>query len=417
MSEQAEMEELLRRFYCSAELLFFLKQVFRDEQWRRFWLRHPEDFLGTIPDVGATPYLHYNTAIQREPQQRKELESQVIDSGELTDTHKTSTLTRMKPLFDAHMPTLQRVGLEALLVFWKSNPAYQQLLEGDVTPERIKESIGRNPPNFEQLMDWFEETAEAFGGAAKQLAPELVDRSADFARAAASFVPPSFYFFAWPEIRRLLEDGELEPDWYGQMLDRLATAGVVEAQSGSAFICPSCGPKSLVSAASPLTPRQLARLQCLHCTQAMVGMTLYRLHDGLRDAILSRDGLLNFLFMHVLRKSNVDHETFVKPGATEVDAILKNTPEGTLLVEVKVHRIPEGARSADGRLTKDANQTLKHKDALEQKGTKVDACYVLQNLPVNKPIEHRGVRFVDFDAVLNGRLFLVDPSSLEFPDL
>ena len=138
-------------------------------------------------------------------------------------------------------------------------------------------------------------------------------------------------------------------------------------------------------------------VNCPRCGQQMNYSAILWLDDVLRKYLLMRDGLLTIAVAHLLRKRNIKFDSSVKDDQFEYDFICE-TKKDKVLVECKVHRLPESKRSVEGSIEQDLNQAKKHMNALNISSAVVIYNYDLEEYKelVEKGKSKYGVDLLDF---------------------
>ena len=97
----------------------------------------------------------------------------------------------------------------------------------------------------------------------------------------------------------------------------------------------------------------------------------------------------------MLKKKNITFESSLKDDKFEYD-FLCETNKGKVLVECKVHGVPESERSVKGSIEKDLQQASKHKQALSISSAVVIYNY---NLAQYKDLVEKGAKKYDVQLI------------------
>ena len=127
---------------------------------------------------------------------------------------------------------------------------------------------------------------------------------------------------------------------------------------------------------SKIDPNHL-KMRCLKCKKPMLISSIYHLDRSLKNCILFKDGLLAVALGWLFDQRKIKWD-FSVHNKYENDFICE-TKNGKILLECKMHLIPENERSLRGQLEKDLNKLTAHVQTLSKEGIILKEVYLVYN--------------------------------------
>ena len=163
---------------------------------------------------------------------------------------------------------------------------------------------------------------------------------------------------------------------YLSILNDLYRNRLIENKS-TIFWCENCSIESpsYTQYNGRIAPSKIPRNKCLNCNKSQSYGSLFSLNGILKDAILSKDGLLPVYLGWLLEKNGVEYEVGTYSGKYENDFIIKNS----ILVECKMFKSVKDTVAIRSEIDTALAQINKHIKELNSKENQIKEVYFLWN--------------------------------------
>ena len=177
-------------------------------------------------------------------------------------------------------------------------------------------------------------------------------------------------------LSNLLTKSNLSFNEYLNILDSLYRYNIIKNKN-TIFWCENCSIESpsLTQHSGKIAPSKISRSKCLNCGKPQSYGSIFSLNDTLKEAILSKDGLLSVYFGWLLQKEGIEYEVGGYSGKYENDFIIKKS----ILVECKMFKSEKDTVAILSEIDSSLSQIKKHIGALNSEGTKIKEAYLLWN--------------------------------------
>ncbi len=177
-------------------------------------------------------------------------------------------------------------------------------------------------------------------------------------------------------IKKLLSLSGLSFNEYTKFLDELYRNRLIENKS-TIFWCENCSLEnpSYSEHHGRIAPSKISRNNCLYCNQPQSYASIFSIDTTLKEAILSKDGLLSVYLGWLLKKEGIKFEVGGYTAKFENDFVIDNS----ILVECKMFKSNKDRVAIRSNLDSCFSQIKKHIKQLEKEGTKIQRAYLVWN--------------------------------------
>lgn len=401
------LESILNTIEQRPELATFFNRLEDDPSLRTLFMLHPHELF-----MGSDDFLLPFFFSVSNPNIDKSLLLSVL--GDLDQTRFQKTYRSFPFQMDEFLRIFFDLIVYGAITLARTNEDIKNLITDDFSYSRMKKVFGNlgydeiwndnwdkitnsineaNDPSLLQMKKEFEVSAKnwvkEFKSKPKKIIQSLLDMRI-----------PNLYLAIHNDtsshVGSVLKKTHLNIDNYNQILSLLYVLKLIKRQN-SVFRCDDCIDEPQLLNSYSMIGSNRMNISCPRCGQQMTYSAVLWLDDFLETSLLNRDGLLSVALAFMLRKKNFEFEFSVKDDKFEYDFICQ-TKIGKILVECKVHRVPESVRSVKGSIEKDLQQASKHMRALDISSGVVVDNYNLAKYKdlVEKGIKKFGVRLIDF---------------------
>ncbi|MCK4798349.1 MAG: hypothetical protein KAT05_13290 [Spirochaetes bacterium] len=163
---------------------------------------------------------------------------------------------------------------------------------------------------------------------------------------------------------------------YVSILDALYRNHLIDNKS-TMFWCENCSIEtpSYTQHHGRIAPSKIPRDKCLICGKSRSYGSLFSLNSTLKEAILSKDGILPVYFGWLLEKEGIEYEVGTYSGKYENDFIINNS----ILVECKMFKSVKDTAAISSEIDSALSQIKKHITELNSKENQIEEVYLLWN--------------------------------------
>ncbi|MCZ7406639.1 MAG: hypothetical protein O8C67_17155, partial [Candidatus Methanoperedens sp.] len=186
----------------------------------------------------------------------------------------------------------------------------------------------------------------------------------------------SFHLSSSLWLNNLLAKSGLSFSEYLKILDDLYRYRLIENKD-TIFWCENCSIEnpSYTQHKGRIAPSKISRSKCLNCNKSQSYGSIFSLNQVLKEAILSKDGLLPVYFGWLLEKEEIEYEVGEYSGGYENDFIIKKS----ILVECKMFKAEKDAVAVRSEIDSSLSQIKKHINKLNSEGFEIQQAYLLWN--------------------------------------
>lgn len=384
MDRKYQLDSILEQIDRSPELtLFFTRLTEPDPTFAKLFLLHQDELFPKLP------YLFWNNL----PSDAKSMDKRgivetLVQLEEIKSEHAMRRLSALFSLAEGGMSEETKdLFMYVAIKIARQNEGLRRLITaGDFSFRLMKEALGDyrnlnlNLP--EKLPELDEHILRKKG---MQVAAPIIeniqtDGIAGILEKLACFPPDILMSLhareAGQHLTEVLETSGIEKDDYMETITELFSLGLI-LNVHTIFWCENCQDRpQLLKTTSQLSPHHL-KISCPRCKKLMSVGSIFRVHELLRQCIVSKDGLLTVALAWLLKKNNVKYDASIREEY-EYDFVCR-APVGDFLIECKMHRRPSNDRSFHGTLEEDLKQTSEHFKTLKKTNQNLKEGHLLYN--------------------------------------
>ncbi|OGH04195.1 MAG: hypothetical protein A2W22_03000 [Candidatus Levybacteria bacterium RBG_16_35_11] len=390
-------KELIREIASFPNLNSFFNQFSNFFIYKRLLFLHRFDLFG-IEDEMQMPYLHLCN-----PKIKKKLESSTSESTALLHIVSTElgVANNIEKLFgidyakrDAISEDFKDIIAYYLIQFIRSNPNIKSLVNADKFDYDAMKSVLKNYEGTVDLDVFPKENEEGFEHGKVEIDPIIKSKFEKIILLALSGIAKNiekfvdnvqkinpniilpFHLSSELLLNNLLTKSGLSFDEYLNILDDLYRYQLIENKN-TIFWCENCSIESLsfTQQYGRIAPSKISRSKCLNCNKPQSYGSIFSLNNVIKEAILSKDGLLPVYFGWLLEKEEIEYKVGEYSGKYENDFIIKKS----ILVECKMFKSDKDALAIRSELDSSLSQIKKHINEMTSEGIEIKQAYLLWN--------------------------------------
>jgi len=177
-------------------------------------------------------------------------------------------------------------------------------------------------------------------------------------------------------LRNILNKSGLSFKEYLSVLDELYRHRLIDNKN-TIFWCENCSLEnpSFTEYNGRIAPSKISKYKCINCNKLQSYGSIFSFNDILKEAILSKDGLLSVYFGWLLEKEEIEYKVGEYSGKYENDFILKKS----ILVECKMFKSDKDALAIRSEMDSSLSQIKKHINEMTSQGIEIKQAYLLWN--------------------------------------
>ncbi|MEE9283684.1 MAG: hypothetical protein V3U49_06385 [Nitrososphaerales archaeon] len=340
------LEEILEDIDETPELVLFFKRLFSKEAYLRLFFVHRDIIFPTSGTV-RFPILFWNNIGDEAESALRPISSTV----ELDDIKREKASDLIGKIIATVGDEIKDLIAYGVIKFVRNNEDIRKLVDsGEFSFKLMKETLrdysslnlrvfdgsalqasNTNVDYDPQLDEKFKKLTGAITKGLKGVSEEFVEFLSNLAADPTTF----YHIGGYSQLSKLLQVSGLDKNEYGELLTELHADAIVSTFQ-TIFWCNKClDNRIVIKTKSELNPSHLS-IPCPRCSRTMMTSALYSLDTVVKDAILSKNGLLGVALARLLMENHFDYEAEIF-NHQEYDFIAK-TSEGTILIECKMHR-------------------------------------------------------------------------------
>lgn len=394
-------KELIREIASFPNLNSFFNQFSSYFIHKRLLFLHRFDLFG-IEDEMQMPYLHLCNL----PKIKKKLESSTGESTALlhivsTELGVAYNKNNIEKLFgidygnrDAISEDFKDIIAYYLIQFIRSNPNIKSLVNADKFDYDAMKSVLKNYEGTVDLDVFPKENEEGFEHGKGEIDPIIkskfekiillalsgiaknIEKFVDNVQKMTPNIILPFHLSSELLLNNLLTKSGLSFDEYLNILDDLYRYHLIENKN-TIFWCENCSIESplFTQQYGRIAPSKISRSKCLNCNKPQSYGSIFSLNHVIKEAILSKDGLLPVYLGWLLEKVEIDYEVGGYSGKYENDFIVKKS----ILVECKMFKAEKDAMAVKSEIDSSLSQINRHIKELNSNGIKIQQAYLLWN--------------------------------------
>lgn len=394
-------KELIEDISLNQDMNRFFNQLKNNPKCKKLLFLHRFDLFG-IEDEMQLPYLHLCNLKIRESEVLPEptstalqyVVSEEIDVGHNIDMLIQSTLGINHDKWDILADDFKDIIAYFLILCIRNNPNIRKLITSKKFDYKIMKNtlkdysdtinfdiIGREtklllegePSNIDPVIQ------SKIENTLVKIIAEIIKNIEPVLESTNKIVPNLIYAMhlssnIW--LTKILSRSNLTFYDYINTLDELYRNHLIDNKS-TIFWCENCNVEnpSHNEFHGRIAPSKLSRGTCLTCEKAQSYNAVFSIDRTLKDALLSKDGILPVYFGWLLKKENIEFNVGEYSNQFENDFVIKNS----ILVECKMFKSEKDSLAIRSEIENSLSQIIKHIEQLESEGQEIEQAYFLWN--------------------------------------